>query len=90
MNATLGQQWIVVQFGPNTSLATARQVTHACSHVPNLPAEPVRAATGTPGLAGEARYNATKATDADMARLQRCLQRFPAVQGVNLSQPGDE
>jgi hypothetical protein len=89
MSAALGQQWIVVLFQPNTTVATARHVTEACSHVPNLHPAPIRPTSGDPGMIGSARYNATNATDANMAELQQCLQRFPSVQGYNLVQPGD-
>ena len=34
-------------------------------------------------------FNATQASDADMARLQRCLQRFRSVQGFTLTDAGD-
>ncbi len=89
MSASLGQQWLVVQFGPDTTVAAARHITQACSHVPNLLPLPVKPATGAAGLVDQARYDATKATDADMAELQRCLQRFPSVRGVSLTEPGD-
>jgi hypothetical protein len=89
MDAALGQQWIVVQFAPGTSVATARHVTHACSHVPNLRLVPVRPVAADPGVISSARYNATNATDANMAALQTCLQRFPSFLGFNLVQPGD-
>lgn len=89
MSAALGQQWFVVLFKPNTAVATARHVTQACSHVPNLRLAPVRPTSADPGTIDSARYNATNATDADMAELQRCLQRFTSVQGYNLVQPGD-
>jgi hypothetical protein len=89
-SAALGQQWIEVQFNPNTTIATARHVTQACSHVPNLQLVPIKAVSTDPGLAQTARYNATNASDANMAALQTCLQRFPTViQGFNLIQSGD-
>ena len=91
MNAALGQQWIVVQFAPGTSVATARHVTSACSRVPHLRLDgPVRGSPAEPSVVDSVRYNATQASNADMARLERCLQRFtPAVQGETLIQPGD-
>lgn len=88
MNAALGQQWVVVQFAGNTMLATARHVTAACSHVPGLHLMPVKP-TSPGGVVGSARFNATSATDAEMARLQGCLERFPAVQGFTLTEAGD-
>jgi hypothetical protein len=89
MSAALGQQWLVVLFKPNTTVSTARLVTSACSHVPNLRLAPVRPASGDPGMIESARYNATNASDANMAELQQCLQRFHSVQGFNLIQPGE-
>lgn len=88
MNATLGQQWVVVQFAANTTVGAARHVTAACSHVRGLRLMPVQP-TSPGGIVGSARFNATAATDADMARLQRCLQRFPSVQGFTLTDAGD-
>lgn len=88
MDATLGQQWIVVQFKPGTTLATARHVTAACSHVPNLTLQPVRPTSAAAGLVDSAQFNATQATDAQLALLQQCLQRFPAVQGFTMTDTG--
>jgi len=90
MDAALGQQWFVVQFAPNTTVAAARQVTAACAHLPNLHPEPVVPTTADRGVVDSVRFNSTRASDADMARLELCLQRFPKlVQGFSLSQPGD-
>jgi hypothetical protein len=89
ISAALGQQWIEVQFNPNTTIATARHVTRACSHVPNITLVPVKAVSTDPGMAQTARFNATKASDANMSELQSCLQRFSSVQGFNLIQSGD-
>jgi len=88
MDAALGQQWVVVQFAANTMVGTARHVTAACSHVPGLHLMPVKP-TSPGGIVGSARFNATAATDADMARLQRCLQRFRSVQGFTVTEAGD-
>lgn len=88
MNAALGQQWVVVQFAANTMVGTARHVTAACSQVPGMHLEPVKP-TSPGGIVSSARFKATQATDADMARLQRCLQRFPSVQGFTLTEAGD-
>jgi hypothetical protein len=88
MDAALGQQWVIVQLASNTTVATARQVTAGCSHVPGVHPERVRPASPG-GVVGSVRFDATQASDADMARLQNCLQRFPAVQGLTVGQPGD-
>lgn len=89
MDAALGQQQLIVQFNPNTSVATARHVIKTCSHVPNLRPAPVRPTTADRNEIDTAQYNATNASDANMAQLQICLQRFPSVQSVNLMDAGD-
>jgi hypothetical protein len=35
-------------------------------------------------------YQIDKASDADVARLQECLTKFPSVVGVTLQDSGDE
>jgi len=88
MSAALGQQWVVVQLASNTKLATAKHVTVACSRVSGLKAETVRP-TAPGKIVGSVRFISTQATDAEMAKLQQCLQRFPAVQGLTMTEPGD-
>jgi hypothetical protein len=87
IDAALGQQWVVVQLSSDTTLATARQVTVGCSHVPGMHPEPVKP-TSPGGVVASVRFNATKATDADVVRLQRCLRRFPVVEGMTFAEPG--
>jgi hypothetical protein len=87
VNSALSKQWVTVQLAPNTSLAVASHVATACSHVPGTRPERV-----TPTVSGggveSVRFDTTHATDADMARLQQCLQRFPVVQGLTMGEPG--
>lgn len=87
----LGQQWIQVTFAPGTSVATARHVTSACSHIPNLPLMgKVKPDTGEPGVVDQVNFNSTHATDAETAELQQCLQKFPkVVQGFTQMDEGD-
>lgn len=88
MDSALGQQWLVVQLASNTKLATAKHVTATCSRASGLRAEPVRPTS--PGkVVASVRFISTQASDADMAKLQQCLQRFPAVQGLTMTEPGD-
>ena len=88
MSSALGQQWVDVQLASNTTMATARQVTSACSHLPGIHVDKVRP-TAPGGVVDSVRFDTTQASDADMARLQRCLQRFPVVQGLTIGEPGD-
>ena len=90
MSAALGKQWIDVQLAPNTSIATARQVSRACSHVPNMPPYPVTKISSYANLVTMLRFDATNASPANMAELQRCLDRFPAAQSITLGGPGGD
>jgi hypothetical protein len=89
IDKALGQQWAVVQFAPGTTLSAARHAAQACSHLPGLRLLPVRPLTPSSGVVESVRYNATNASDADLARLQQCLMRFPAFQNLTVTQPGD-
>ena len=76
----LGQQWIVVTFASNTTVASAKRVVSICAHVPNLPLEgKVQADTGDPGIVDQVQFNAVKASDTEMAQLESCLNRFPNI-----------
>jgi hypothetical protein len=87
MDASLGQQWVDVQLAPNTKLATARHVSEGCAHIPGVRAAAVKPTS--PGhLVSSVRFYTTNASDADMARLQGCLQHYPVVQGLTQGEPG--
>jgi hypothetical protein len=88
MAAALGQQWVVVQFNPNTSLAAARQVITDCSRLPGTRPEPVLPASPGGSFVSTENINVTNASSATLARLQVCLQRFGSVQGITLQEPG--
>jgi hypothetical protein len=88
MDAALGRQWLVVQFNPNTTIAAARHVTTSCSHVPAAHGVTITADAADTGMVESARYNVSHASDADLARLQECLQHYPVVQGVTLDDSG--
>jgi hypothetical protein len=87
----LGQQWVVVQFAPNTTVATAKHVTSVCSHVPNLRLEgKVKPTTAQAGVVDSVNYNARNASAAELAELEQCLSKFPAiVQGFTEQDQGD-
>lgn len=89
LDKALGQEYIVVQFAPNTTLATARHVTGTCSRVPNVRLQPVKPTTAQVNIAYSATYNVTNASAANQARLSVCLARFRSVQGVTTTEPGD-
>jgi hypothetical protein len=87
-NAALGKQEAVVQFKSGTSNATRLKVRAGCSHLRGAKPE----ALPTNHLASDNLYNVIyrvdNATDAQLARLTQCLQKYPSVVGVDIQTPG--
>jgi hypothetical protein len=86
-DAALGKQEAVVQFQPQTSAAAMVRVRAACSHVPGARPEALPAHHLARSASGEVRFLVTGASDADLARLQQCLQRFGSA-GIEFTSPG--
>jgi hypothetical protein len=87
-DSALGQQEAVVHFTGGTSNATRLKVRAACSHVPQAKPEPLPTDHKASDLLYDVRYRVDHATDAELARLSQCLQRFPSVDGVDIETPG--
>lgn len=69
-----------------TTLLTVRA---ACSHVPNVRPEALPKSRNPADMIYSVRFRTNHASDADLARLQQCLQRFPAVTGIDIQDSGD-
>ena len=88
-DAALGQQWATVNFKANTSVATLLKVRTACSRIPNVRPEALPR-TQTPATMMYAlTYHTDNASDANLAQLQQCLQKFPSVEGISFGDAGD-
>jgi hypothetical protein len=90
MDAALSQQWMTVQFTPNTTMATALHVRAACSHIQNVSPMALPAKQSQLDTMYGVRFNTTNASPANLAQLQTCLQQFKSVLGVNAQSAGDE
>ena len=90
MDAALSKQWMVVNFKPGTSTATALHVRVACSHVADTPALPMPAKHSVINIMYGVRYDTTNSSPAEEAQLQTCLNRFSSVAGVDPMDTGDE
>jgi hypothetical protein len=88
-DAALGQQWVTVDFQPSTSIATMLKVRAACSHIPNVVPEALPHKKNIVTMNGAVAYQTNNATDANLAQLQQCLQRFSSVQGMDPEDSGD-
>ena len=89
MDATLSQRWVDVSFKPGTSVAQALRIRAACSHVPNVTADPISRNLPALDVVHSVRLNTTNASDANVAELTRCLTNFPAAVGVNPQDASD-
>lgn len=83
-----GQQEAVVQFQPQTPNAVRLKVRAACSRVPNAVPEPLPTDRLASDVLNDVRYQVNNASDGDLAKLQKCLQQFPSVAGIEFSTPG--
>jgi hypothetical protein len=81
MARDLGQQWVDVTFKSTASLQTIEHIRLACSHIPNVTADPLPKPHTVINLMSGVRYDTTQASYSNIAQLQECLQKFPAVQG---------
>lgn len=89
MSAALGKQWVDVTFKPDTSVTTIEKVRAACAHVPNIRPEPLPRKHTVLNLMAGVRFDTTKASDANVAQLEICVQRFRSVQGFTPQDSGD-
>jgi len=88
-DAALGQQWATVNFKANTSIPTLLKVRAACSRVPNVRAEALPRKRTAATMMYALTYRTDNASDANLAQLQQCLQRFPSVAGIDFEDSGD-
>jgi hypothetical protein len=85
---TFGEREMVVQFKSQTTNSMRLKVRRACSHVPSATPEPLPTQASLAGFPYDIRYRVDNASDADVARLQQCLEKFPSVVGVDPEDAG--
>jgi hypothetical protein len=91
MDSALDKQWIVVDFTPSTSVATALHVRAACSHIQNTPPLALPSKHSVINILYGVRYDTTNSSPANVAELQTCLQKFGSVvQGLDPEDASDE
>jgi hypothetical protein len=89
-DSALGQQWVTVDFQANTSIATMLKVRTACSHIPNVVPEALPKDRTQVTMNGAVTFQTNNATDANLAQLQLCLQKFPSVAGMDPEDSGED
>jgi hypothetical protein len=88
-DSALGQQWATVSFKADTSIVTLLKVRAACSRIPNVRAEALPRKQTPTTMMYALTYRTDNASDANLAQLEQCLQRFPSVQGIQFGDSGD-
>ncbi len=81
-----GQREAIVKFQQGTPQAVRMSVRAACSHVPAAIPEPIPTDKKLSDYLNNVRYRIDKASDADLARLENCLNKFTSVRGVETPQ----
>jgi hypothetical protein len=85
-----GKREAVVHFQPNTPAAEMLKVRAACSHLAAAKPEPIPRRALKADLPYDVKYEVSQASDAQVARLEQCLQRFPSVAGIELYSPSGD
>jgi hypothetical protein len=88
-DAALGQRQAIVSFRPNTTLSQRLTVRSTCAKVPAVKAQPLPSDLNSPYALQQVTFRIDHASNADIARLEKCLARFPAVVGVTLQDSTD-
>ncbi len=89
-DSALGQRQAVVSFTDSATLAQRMAVRTACAKPPNVVPQPLPSNMNTPYALAQVIYKINQASDADVAVLETCLSKFPAVQGISLQDSSDE
>jgi hypothetical protein len=87
----LGQRQAVVSFKDTATVAQRLHVRSACAKLPNITAAPIATSVPAASATNVIIYTITPAASvADIARLQGCLNKFPAlVSGIDLTDSSD-
>jgi hypothetical protein len=88
-DAALGQRQAVVAFRAGTPVSQRLAVRSACAKVPAVAAQPLPSDLNSPYALQQLTFQINHATDADVARLEKCLAKFPAVVGITLQDSSD-
>jgi hypothetical protein len=85
-NKAFGQREAIVIFREGTPKSVRLEVRAACSRVPQVIPEPLPTDRKLSDYLNDVRYRIDQATDAQLAQLENCLNRFGSVRGVEMPQ----
>jgi hypothetical protein len=82
-----GKREAVVTFKDQTPVSVMLRVRAACSHLPAAIPERIPPHPPAVQIQDDVRYLVSNASDAQIARLDQCLNRFSSVMGVTVVSP---
>ena len=89
MDKALGQQQAIVTFKDGTPNPVRLQVRAACGKLPNVTPSPLPSGVPQAVSLSQVVYEVDHASNADKARLQVCLAKYPSVQGLGFQDSTD-
>jgi hypothetical protein len=91
-DAALDQRQAVVTFTDSATTAQRLAVRSACAKTPNVTAQPLPSnVNSSPYALEQLVYTVTNASNADIALLNECLNKYPkVVEGMTLQDASDE
>ncbi|MBV9380689.1 MAG: hypothetical protein JOY82_01245 [Streptosporangiaceae bacterium] len=89
-DAALGQRQALVSFKDGTSTAERLHVRATCAKPPRVSAAPLPSGSLAAYDVAQIAYQVNNASNADIARLEVCLSKFPSVAGVTLQDSSDQ
>jgi hypothetical protein len=88
-DAALGQRQAIVSFRDGTTTAERLQIRSACARTPGVTVPGLPDLKKYPYALQQLTYSVSKASDAQVASLEKCLEQYPAVAGVSLQDSSD-
>jgi hypothetical protein len=89
-DAALGQRQAIVSFRPDATLSQRLTVRSTCAKVPAVTAQPLPSNLNSPYALEQVIFRIDHASDTEVAQLETCLAKFPAVVGVTLQDSSDD
>ncbi|HEX4830168.1 MAG TPA: hypothetical protein VH478_03630 [Trebonia sp.] len=89
LDQQLSQQRAAISFADSASDALRLQVRAACGKLPNVAPVPLPSGVPQSQSLDTVIFNVSAASNADKARLQVCLAKYPAVTGLDFTDSTD-
>ncbi|HEY1701238.1 MAG TPA: hypothetical protein VGG75_16155 [Trebonia sp.] len=89
LDKSMAQQDALVSFNANASNSVRLQVRAACGKLPGVTPAPLAKGVPLSSALSEVEYQINNADNADIARLQECLQKYPSVTGIDIEDSSD-